>query len=115
MSHTSSILLYLYFPGSVLLEKSRVMDNPQHYQPLSHALHPPLATGPQYTNFPVESKEAEKTPEEEEEEEDNEEGIVEEQLDLQHPDSNLSSEKGDGVDGQEGKQKTGFVFIYYNR
>ncbi|KAG1733592.1 uncharacterized protein EDB91DRAFT_1148248 [Suillus paluster] len=42
------------------------MDNPQHYQPLSHALHPPVV--PTYE-------------EEEEEEENEDEGAVEEQLD----------------------------------
>ena len=44
------------------------MDNPQHYQPLSHALHPPVVQ-PMYEE------------EEEEEEENEEEGAVEEQLD----------------------------------
>lgn len=44
------------------------MDNPQHYQPLSHALHPPVVQPP-YEE------------EEEEEEENEDEGAVEEQLD----------------------------------
>lgn len=47
------------------------MDNPQHYQPLSHALHPPVV--PTYE-------------EEEEEEENEDEGVVEEQLDREDDD-----------------------------
>jgi hypothetical protein len=75
------------------------MDNPQHYQPLSHALNPPLANSPQYSNFPAASKNTDKAPEDEEEEDDDE-GMVEEQLDLQHPGSNSSSPGGDGHEDQ---------------
>jgi hypothetical protein len=80
------------------------MDNPQHYQPLSHALHPPLAAGPQYSNFPSGSKNADKTPEQaeqEEGEEDDDEGMVEEQLDLQRRGSSPSSPRGDRQDEQQ--------------
>ncbi|KAH7884499.1 hypothetical protein F5I97DRAFT_1889941 [Phlebopus sp. FC_14] len=48
------------------------MDNPQHYQPLSHALHPPIVQ-PQYE-------------EEEEEEEGEDEGAVEQQLEREDDD-----------------------------
>ena len=87
------------------------MDNPQHYQPLSHALHPPLATGPQYPNFPSDAESADKilNPPEDEEEDDDE-GMVEEQLDLQQPHSNHSSPKGDG---QVEQQNTGYVLFRY--
>jgi hypothetical protein len=81
------------------------MDNPQHYQPLSHALHPPLASGPQYSAFPAEPKKTDNIPPEDEEEDDDE-GMVEEQLDLQHPISSPSSPR---VDGQEDRQNTGCV------
>lgn len=47
------------------------MDNPQHYQPLSHALNPPIVQ-PQY----------------EEEEEGEDEGAVEEQLEREDDDGN---------------------------
>src|ERR1700683_2385016 len=80
------------------------MDNPQHYQPLSHALHPPLPAGPQYSNFPSGSKNADKTPEQaeqEEGEEDDDEGMVEEQLDLQRRGSSPSSPRGDRQDEQQ--------------
>lgn len=77
------------------------MDNPQHYQPLSHALHPPsssvslahYANQGQHTSFAQqEGTEASRTQnqaqnmrhheeeEEEEEEEGEDEGLVEEQL-----------------------------------
>ncbi|EGN98714.1 hypothetical protein SERLA73DRAFT_54914 [Serpula lacrymans var. lacrymans S7.3] len=63
------------------------MDNPQHYQPLSHALHPPVAGGSQYSGFITTTsvhKDANhrdvEEEEEEEEEEDEDEGMVEEQL-----------------------------------
>ncbi|KAG6370845.1 hypothetical protein JVT61DRAFT_11057 [Boletus reticuloceps] len=51
------------------------MDNPQHYQPLSHALNPPIVQ-PQY---------------EEEEEEGDDEGAVEEQLEREDDDGNESN------------------------
>ncbi|KAG2076723.1 hypothetical protein BDR04DRAFT_1045594 [Suillus decipiens] len=52
------------------------MDNPQHYQPLSHALHPPVV--PTYE-------------EEEEEEENEDEGAVEEQLDREDDDHEVAA------------------------
>ncbi|KAF5342080.1 hypothetical protein D9611_001902 [Ephemerocybe angulata] len=72
------------------------MDNPQHYQPLSHALHPPLGTSQSRSPYPPSSV---FTPpsrpatvpgtsghrddqEEEEDQEDDDEGIVEGQLEL---------------------------------
>jgi hypothetical protein len=63
------------------------MDNPQHYQPLSHALNPPHTASASQSHFstydppttsngvPIGAR-----PEEEEEEDDDDEGIVEEQL-----------------------------------
>lgn len=51
--------------------RSTAMDNPQQYQPLSHALNPPIVQ-PQY--------------EEEEEEEGEDEGAVEEQLEREDDD-----------------------------
>ena len=71
------------------------MDNPQHYQPLSHALHHPSAGTNHYTatshHVPYSQPQPHKAPvnqrnahleEEEEEDEDDEddEGLVEEQL-----------------------------------
>ena len=71
------------------------MDNPQHYQPLSHALHPPAATRSIYSapapttssafvqpqSTATEPARPQEEEEEEEEEEDgDEEGLVEEQL-----------------------------------
>ncbi|KAF8896564.1 hypothetical protein BD779DRAFT_1496602 [Infundibulicybe gibba] len=80
------------------------MDNPQHYQPLSHALHPPLATAAAaaqaptaYTTQTVYSAKSsgaadQREEEEEEEEEDgDDEGIVEEQLNQDEPDQQLGS------------------------
>ncbi|KXN81310.1 hypothetical protein AN958_05165 [Leucoagaricus sp. SymC.cos] len=72
------------------------MDNPQHYQPLSHALNPPLNPQAQ-TTFPTTmfppkpsaSTAATGEPDEEEEEEaedEDDEGIVEEQLNRTEPD-----------------------------
>ena len=52
-----------------LLSTTDLMDNPQHYQPLSHALNPPIVQ-PQY----------------EEEEEGDDEGAVEEQLEREDDD-----------------------------
>ncbi|KAF5379804.1 hypothetical protein D9615_005683 [Tricholomella constricta] len=69
------------------------MDNPQHYQPLSHALHPPQAQAqPTYTStgmfnakaLPAQSTHREE--EEEEEEDGDDEGLVEEQLSRHEPD-----------------------------
>jgi hypothetical protein len=63
------------------------MDNPQHYQPLSHALNPPVG-GPsrtqaqsqtQFSVYPTATNGV-NPQEEEEEEDDDEEGLVEEQL-----------------------------------
>ncbi|KAG5642021.1 hypothetical protein DXG03_003768 [Asterophora parasitica] len=63
------------------------MDNPQHYQPLSHALHPPQAqVQPVYSSTGVFNAKALRAEEEEEEEEDgDDEGLVEEQLALNRP------------------------------
>ncbi|TFY76675.1 hypothetical protein EWM64_g7336 [Hericium alpestre] len=51
------------------------MDNPQHYQPLSHALHPPLVRSPQYHTYDTSGHEyaanGSRREEEEEEEEEN--------------------------------------------
>ena len=84
------------------------MDNPQHYQPLSHALHPPTpsasrahyATQGQHTAFAQqEGAEASRTrthvrpheeEEEEEEEEGEDEGLVEEQLNQTDTDMHTS-------------------------
>lgn len=91
------------------------MDNPQHYQPLSHALHPPSTARSIYstptsstytqqrktTGDPVkpQEEEEEEDEEEEEEEDDDDEGLVEEQLnnnDADAPGSNPSSPKTSG-------------------
>lgn len=70
------------------------MDNPQHYQPLSHALHPPHA---QYSTTPTiydpKSTNTHRQEEEEEEEEDDDddEGIVEQQLNQNEPESHPSN------------------------
>jgi len=75
------------------------MDNPQHYQPLSHALHPPLAATSQaksaYSMYNSNSnvapttshREEEEEEEEEEEDDDEDEGLVEEQLHENEPDN----------------------------
>lgn len=69
------------------------MDNPQYYQPLSHALHPPLVAAnhspqqPQYAPYgahtqpPASNGVGHANREEEEEDEDDEEDVVEEELD----------------------------------
>ncbi|TFK40158.1 hypothetical protein BDQ12DRAFT_485905 [Crucibulum laeve] len=81
------------------------MDNPQHYQPLSHALHPPSASTtvqPQATYTPdamYQQKASmndsgthrEEEEEEEEEEDDDDEGMVEEQLSRNEPDNQASN------------------------
>ncbi|KAF8802458.1 hypothetical protein BYT27DRAFT_7226364 [Phlegmacium glaucopus] len=87
------------------------MDNPQHYQPLSHALHPPSTTRTIYSTPTTSSSYQQKTTsdparpqeeeeeEEEEEEDDDEEGLVEEQLNNNDADvqgSNHSSPKTSG-------------------
>lgn len=61
------------------------MDNPQHYQPLSHALNPPVGATPHskrgYTSSAMFSKDTVSTNNiREEEEEEDDEGLVEEQL-----------------------------------
>lgn len=81
------------------------MDNPQHYQPLSHALYPPLTASPHLTNLPSGSgsKQQQEPPREEmnDGEEDDDEGMVEEQLhendtvEMQFPNSSHTS-PGDG-------------------
>jgi len=60
------------------------MDNPQHYQPLSHALQPIYAAG-------VLDRSASNVRREEEEEDDGDEGLVEEQLHEPDPDTANSS------------------------
>ena len=88
------------------------MDNPQHYQPLSHALHPPSTTRSIYSTPATSStfvqpqkttndsaRPQEEEEEEEEEEDDDDEGLVEEQLnnnDADAPGSNHSSPKTSG-------------------
>lgn len=60
------------------------MDNPQHYQPLSHALQPPLSQPSQYATFPASNTQqysVSDSQREEEEEEEEEEEVVEEELD----------------------------------
>lgn len=75
------------------------MDNPQHYQPLSHALHPPLANPQPQSGYSVFSskpsraaattKHRQEEEEEEEEDDDGDVGIVEDQLN--EPDANPGS------------------------
>ncbi|KAG6872251.1 hypothetical protein C0995_011601 [Termitomyces sp. Mi166 len=75
------------------------MDNPQHYQPLSHALNPPQGHQATYTgmfNSKITNTNTQTTHREEEEEEEedgDDEGLVEEQLNRHEPDtqSNPSS------------------------
>lgn len=72
------------------------MDNPQHYQPLSHALNPPLnvQAQPTFTNTifppnpsgPAATANEHEEEEEEEGDDDDDEGIVEEQLSRTEPD-----------------------------
>ncbi|OCH95421.1 hypothetical protein OBBRIDRAFT_788309 [Obba rivulosa] len=73
------------------------MDNPQYYQPLSHALNPPLVSAgrspqQQYISYGSHAQPsaangiATGNREEEEEEEDDDEGAVEEELEHQEPD-----------------------------
>lgn len=72
------------------------MDNPQHYQPLSHALNPPLNTQGQPTftpnmyppkpPAPTTATHDQEEEEEEEGEDEDDEGIVEEQLSRAEPD-----------------------------
>lgn len=72
------------------------MDNPQHYQPLSHALNPPVnaQAQPTFTStmYPLKPPAPATTTNEHEEEEeeegddDDDEGIVEEQLSRTEPD-----------------------------
>ncbi|KAH9998802.1 hypothetical protein BJV74DRAFT_986621 [Russula compacta] len=59
------------------------MDNPQHYQPLSHALQPPLSQPSQYAAFPASnaSQPYSVSDTQREEEEEEEEEVVEEELD----------------------------------
>lgn len=64
------------------------MDNPQHYQPLSHALQPIYASG-------VHEPSASNVRREEEEEDDGDEGLVEEQLHENDPDASNSSRPKD--------------------
>lgn len=67
------------------------MDNPQHYQPLSHALHPPQAqssyTPVVYNPNSTPAPNTHREEEEEEEEDGDDEGLVEEQLSRREPDA----------------------------
>ncbi|EMD34095.1 hypothetical protein CERSUDRAFT_117601 [Gelatoporia subvermispora B] len=91
------------------------MDNPQYYQPLSHALNPPIVSAgrspqQQYTSYSshAHSSAANGTAtghrEEEEEEEDDDEGAVEEELEHQeldgHPGSTQSSPRAANAQAQ---------------
>ena len=57
------------------------MDSSQHYQPLSHALHPPLLRSPQYPSFSASLQQFPANGTQREEEEEEEEDVVEEELD----------------------------------
>ncbi|ETW83006.1 hypothetical protein HETIRDRAFT_458578 [Heterobasidion irregulare TC 32-1] len=63
------------------------MDNPQHYQPLSHALHPPLVRQSRYSTFNASGQPYPANGTQREEEEEEEEDIVEEELDEQNHDA----------------------------
>ncbi|KAI0635687.1 hypothetical protein C8Q77DRAFT_1071664 [Trametes polyzona] len=91
------------------------MDNPQYYQPLSHALHGPVVSGPhssprpQYPSYsshpppPVTNGAGSGHREEEEEEEDDEE-VVEEELDhhdADHPHQSASSHSSPRVNATQ--------------
>jgi hypothetical protein len=78
------------------------MDNPQHYQPLSHALNPPLNPQTQATFTPTmyqakppapaaASGDQDEEEEEEEAEDEDDEGIVEEQLNRSEPEVQLTT------------------------
>jgi hypothetical protein len=76
------------------------MDNPQHYQPLSHALHPPLANTTQpaviynaKSTTPVTNSQRE----EEEEGDDDDEGLIEEQLNPNELDNQGSNHSSPGT------------------
>ncbi|THH21302.1 hypothetical protein EW146_g227 [Bondarzewia mesenterica] len=66
------------------------MDNPQHYQPLSHALHPPLVREPHYSTFSASGQTYPPNGTQREEEEEEEED-VEEELDEHHRDASAHS------------------------
>ncbi|KAG6895486.1 hypothetical protein C0992_001046, partial [Termitomyces sp. T32_za158] len=79
-------------PRLFWLRHSRAMDNPQHYQPLSHALNPPQGHQRTYTGIfnskiaTTNSQNPHREEEEEEEEEDgDDEGLIEEQLNRHEP------------------------------
>ncbi|EIW83906.1 hypothetical protein CONPUDRAFT_135546 [Coniophora puteana RWD-64-598 SS2] len=69
------------------------MDNPQHYQPLSHALHPPLS------NSNSSFQKVAHPHYEEEEEEDGDEGAVEEQLDQDMDSESRQDQRDDATPG----------------
>jgi hypothetical protein len=85
------------------------MDNPQHYQPLSHALHPPQSTQQQQQqqqqyqmydpNNPAPANGVRAIPQEEEDDEDNEddEGLVEEQLNERENEQDAQEAGGSSV------------------
>ena len=92
------------------------MDNPQHYQPLSHALYPPLTAIPHLMNISSGSgsKQQQEQPQDEMDngEEDDDEGMVEDQLhendaaEMQYPNSSHTS-PGDGNGGGGDDDRTG--------
>jgi hypothetical protein len=75
------------------------MDNPQHYQPLSYALHQPQAATPRTKpsssvynqNVAPATNHREEEEEEEEADDDEDEGLVEEQLNEDEPENNSAS------------------------
>lgn len=99
------------------------MDNPQHYQPLSHALYPPLTTSPHLTNLASGSgsRMHEHTHDDGDEgDEDDDEGMVEEQLhendtgELQFPNTSnhTSPRDGHGEGAGGGGDRTGYVYLH---
>ncbi len=84
------------FSGAQPHRYTVTMDNPQHYQPLSHALNPPVNTQvqPTFTSTmyppkppgPAAATDDHEEEEEEEGEDEDDEGIIEEQLSRTEPD-----------------------------
>jgi hypothetical protein len=70
------------------------MDNPQHYQPLSHALHPPHA---QYSTTPTiydpktTTTHRHEEEDDDDEDDDDDEGMVEQQLNQNEPENHASN------------------------
>ena len=94
------------------------MNNPQHYQPLAHALHPPSTAlsshsqssynpSPAYqSKVPHGNNREEEEEEDEDDPDDADEGIVEEQLNRSEPDGQGSNPSPRPV------SSNGYVFIY---